>query len=89
MEVGLHNSHVVIKIKLNFLLDLKKKFAAKTLQVLIQLYKANMQPGKVALALHHTMTYNIQSHLLSMDHSLIPTVQINGDVNVQIQENLV
>lgn len=45
-EVGLHNGHIVIEIGLNFTLELKRRFVAETILVLIQLCRVNTRPGE-------------------------------------------
>lgn len=87
VEVSLHNGHIVIEIGLNFMLDLKKRFVAETLPVLIQLCRVNMRLEKITLVVHHMMTYRVKSYLFLLDHSLIPAVLVSGDAKVQILKN--
>lgn len=56
-EVSLYNDHVVIEIKPNFMLDLKRRFATDTLQILIQFCEVDIL-GETELVIHYTMTYN-------------------------------
>lgn len=79
-------NHVVIEIKLNFTLDLKKRSVVETLQVLIKFCGVDMGQGETTIAIHHTMTYKVQSHLFSLNHSLILIVRISGDAKVQISK---
>ena len=69
MEVGLNQCHIVLQVEPNFTLDLHKPSLTDAIKVLIQLTGLTMKPDKSALAIHHSMTYKVQTHMFSMSNS--------------------
>lgn len=59
VEADLNNGHVTLHVDLNFTLDLTKTNVVEAIQVMIQLYGADMRPRETSIAFHHTMTYRI------------------------------
>ena len=69
VEAGLNQGHVVVQVKPNFTLDLHKPTLLETIKVLDQINGLTMKPNESALAVHHTMTSKVQTHMFSMSHS--------------------
>ena len=66
VEAGLNQGHVVLQVEPNFTLDIHKPSLTDAIKVLIQVNGLTMKPDESALAIHHTMTYKVQTHLFFM-----------------------
>lgn len=69
VEVGLNEGHVVVHVEPNFTLDLHKLTLPETMKVLVQINGLTMKPNELALVVHYTMTYKVQTHMFSMSYS--------------------
>ena len=82
-EAGLNKGHVVLQVEPNFTLDIHKPSLTDAIKVLIQVNGLTMKPDESALAIHHTMTYKVQTHLFSMSSTGRPITRfLSGDVRV-------
>jgi len=83
VEAGLNQGHVVLQVEPNFTLDIHKPSLTDAIKVLIQVNGLTMKPDESALAIHHTMTYKVQTHLFSMSSSGRPITRfLAGDGRV-------
>lgn len=67
MEAGLNQGHLVLQIEPNFTFDLNRPSLTEAIKVLIQLNGLTMKHDESALAIHHSMTYKVQTHMFSMN----------------------
>ena len=66
VEAGLNQGHIVLQVEPNFTLDLSKPSLTDAIKVLIQLNGLTMKPDESSLAIHHSMTYKVRTHMFSM-----------------------
>ena len=69
VEAGLNQDHIVLQVEPNFTLDISKPSLIDAIKVLIQLNGLTMKPDESALAIHHSMTYKVQTHMFSISSS--------------------
>ena len=83
IEAGLNQSHVVLQVEPNFTLDIHKPSLTYAIKVLIQVNGLTMKPDESPLAIHHSITYKVQTHMFSMSSSGKPITRfLTGDGRV-------
>ena len=87
VEVGLNSGPVVLEVEPNFTLDLKQTNLSNTIKVLVQTSGLDMKPDQPAIAVHHTMTYKVQTHLFSLSHTNLPAIRLSTDGRIIHPQN--
>ena len=68
VEAGLNQGHVVLQVEPNFTLDIHKPSLTDAIKVLIQVNGLTMKPDESALAIYHSITSKVQTHMFSMSN---------------------